>query len=132
MAAGLSACAGSTSGTAVPQPTASATQQPSNTDTGTTSTTASKPSSPVADADPCTLLPQSLKTQLKLGSERKNDLGGARGCRWDDADSTFTVDIGIRDTQGIGEFDTSHGAVTDTTIGGHSAKLQRSVTGSCV
>ncbi|WP_175483104.1 DUF3558 domain-containing protein [Actinokineospora iranica] len=131
LTATLAACSSDTPGTPLPEDTTTQATSTSRTSPRTTSKPA-KPASPLADTDPCTLIPDTLKTQLKLVKERDSDTSSARGCVWDDTESDYTVGITIRNTQGIGEFDTSLGAATDITIGGRPAKLQRARGGACV
>ncbi|SDD95832.1 DUF3558 family protein, partial [Actinokineospora iranica] len=132
LAVTLAACSSDTPGTPLPEDTTTqATSSTARTSPRTTSKPA-KPDSPLAAIDSCTLMPDALKTQLKLVDERTDNTGGARACLWNDTESDYTVAIGIRDTQGIGEFDTSLGAATDTTIGGRPAKLQRARGDACV
>ncbi|WP_139190619.1 DUF3558 domain-containing protein [Actinokineospora iranica] len=132
LAVTLAACSSDTPGTPLPEDTTTqATSSTARTSPRTTSKPA-KPDSPLAHADPCTLIPDTLKTQLKLVKERNDDTSSARGCLWSHAESDYTVGITIRNTQGVSEFDTSLGAATDITIGGRPAKLQRARGDACV
>lgn len=97
----------------------------STTATSTPSTTTGEASSPSAAVNPCDLLTSDQAHQLGLTAEGPKNTAKSRGCGWR-KEATYSMNIDIRDNQGIGPSDTpgvtkvalqSHDAVQDTSSG---------------
>ena len=76
---------------------------------------------------PCDLLSADEASQLQLTKGGPIDEGGARACTWQKPVDTngqngYGVEIGIRDNQGLKDFNTAGYTLTDDTVGKHQGK----------
>jgi hypothetical protein len=137
---GLAACNSTTTGTGTPQPTV-------NTSTGggsgvtlpdTTSGGSSSNGAGLAAVQPCDLLNASTQSRFGLSKADSIPVAGARPCTWNkpvDANGLngYTVEIDIRDSQGLKDVNTGGFTVTQHNVGSHQGKqVQLNAGGSCL
>ncbi|MGH3623401.1 MAG: DUF3558 family protein [Sciscionella sp.] len=137
--AGATACNSAAQGQAQPQPVVSTPTSPNTVSPSKQpSTTASSSSQRhsgrgrLTDIDACKLITQQEGQKYQINRVERVDLGGARGCFYYTADSEFVLGTGIRERQGIDEFNEDYGKATNTRVGSYPAKQQIAVGGGCV
>lgn len=108
----LAGCSDETPGNATPGDSGPKTELPTlpggtePTDPGE-DTSSSEPSSdgPLADVEPCDLVPDQTKAQLNLADESSSEEGPARVCRWHYEEAStgdrYSMDVSIFDDLGI-------------------------------
>lgn len=126
---GLAACSSRTPGTGTPVT--------SGAPTTAGSTPSSASGSALATKDPCSLLTSSQASQHDLQSEGPSNDGGARACSWQNATAFdgdgYTVELAIRDSQGLSDVNTDGLTMADDTIGSHQGKQgQDTSDGDCL
>lgn len=136
--AGASACNSATQGQARPLPVAS---MPDSPDTGGPSEQPSTTTSSgqrntgrgtLAEIDACKLTTQQEGQKYQINRVERLNLGGARACEYYTADSEFVLTLGIRENQGITDFNKDYGKITDTKVSNYPAKQQVSAGGACL
>jgi hypothetical protein len=85
----------------------------------------------LADVEPCSLMSDEDKTRLGLRNEEDREIGGARLCKWvaGTSSSTYSVGVGIRDSQGLAEVVGADGTPKPISVGGREAREARDTSG---
>lgn len=131
LVSGVAACSEKTDGSALPSQATSSDQ----TTTGSTSTrtTSETPStgSPLANKQPCSLLPSAGQSQLGISDGEEGTIGTARRCRWRlrGPQDTYLFDVLINEDVGIKDLPSGNGRDVKPLgkIGSHEA-VQRTET----
>ncbi|SDH90689.1 Protein of unknown function [Actinokineospora alba] len=106
-----------------PRPSDGITSTPRTSESRTTpkpKPTTSKPSSPLANVDPCGLLSDSDQTSLGIPAGRKRDIGKSRGCDWNKS-GDFGFSIGLNGDIGLKDANYQGGTPRPIDIGKHEA-----------
>ncbi|MGH3624218.1 MAG: DUF3558 family protein [Sciscionella sp.] len=137
LVAGATACDSATQGQAQPvvsTPGSPGTGGPSRPPSATanSSSQASKGSGTLAEIDACKLITQQEGQKYQINRVERVNLGGARGCQYLTAASKFGLTLGVRENQGIADFNEDYGKTIDTTVGNYPAKQQLTPGGGCL
>ncbi|HEY3611546.1 MAG TPA: DUF3558 family protein [Pseudonocardiaceae bacterium] len=86
---------------------------------------------------PCDLLSSDIASQNQLGTPTPINEGGARACTWQNTTANngigYSIEVGIRDSQGINDVNTADSTVNPDNIGSHSGRqLQSTQSGLCL
>jgi hypothetical protein len=132
---GLAACNSTTTGT--PQPTVDTTTQGTG-GTGSDTTSGGSNGTSLAAIQPCDLLDASTQSRFGLSKADSIPVAGARPCTWSksvdaNGENGYTVEIDIRDQQGLQDVNTSGFTVTQHNVGSHQGKqVQLNAGGTCL
>ncbi len=109
-------------GTLAVNPTATATRgSVTAVNSSSAVSTPASPTNSLASASPCALLSQSDLAQLKVVvSGEPSNVGTARGCQWNTADATLSLDV--RTNAGLSDVQSKGAPVTSLPVGHHQAK----------
>lgn len=135
---GLTACNSTTTGLGTPESTPTTTSQQSGDGGQTTSDGGSTGGgSPLASVDPCSLLSSSVLNQYGLSKTASGPGTGARPCNWQkpvdiNGKNGLTVEIDVRDTQGLNDINANGFTITPDNVGSHQGRLAKlNAGGSC-
>lgn len=127
---GLAGCSQETAGNARPDPTSEQASEPSE----PSATTSEEAGSPLADVEPCGLLPAATVAELGFTEQTEAAFGQGRACRWRFEGATladtFTVDLVLYDSLSVDDVNGTN--ISPTTIGGHDAVTFNDSTGGCI
>lgn len=137
-ALGLAACSSTTTGQGTPVTTPA--QGSTGGAAGSPSSSASSGggSSALAAVQPCDLLSSSTLSQFGLSRTQSITIPAARPCDWTkpvdiNGVNGYSVEIAIRDSQGIKDINTAGNKVTEDNVGSHDGRLiQSDAGGSCI
>jgi hypothetical protein len=135
-ALGLAACSSTTTGQGTPVTT------PAQGGTGGSSPSSSGSSgdgsSALASVQPCNLLSSATLSQFGLSKTQSITIPAARPCDWTkpvdiNGANGYSVEIAIRDSQGIKDINTAGNTVTEDNVGSHDGRLvQADAGGGCI
>jgi hypothetical protein len=135
-ALGLAACSSTTTGQGTPITT------PAQGGTGGSSPSSSGSSgggsSALASVQPCNLLSSATLSQFGLSKTQSITIPAARPCDWTkpvdiNGANGYSVEIAIRDSQGIKDINTAGNTVTEDNVGSHDGRLvQADAGGGCI
>jgi hypothetical protein len=95
--------------------------------TGTNTPPSATASDPLANTDPCTLMPAAVLSQNQLQPNKSGNELGARFCRWshiaDSSGSGYDVSINIYDHAGQDQLNTNNFTIMDFPLKHHPGKL---------
>jgi hypothetical protein len=131
---GLAACTQTTIGNGTPANTTASTDP---TGDSSASSTSSSTGASMKSIQPCSLLSAAVLNEYQLSSSDVTPGSGARPCDWDNVTDNdgigYSVELDIRDSQGIKDFNTAGYTIAGEKIGRHQGQqATENAGGGCI